>query len=101
MRELPIEIPSAQLADFCRRNRVRSLAFFGSVIHNNFNESSDLDVLIKFEPETRIGLIGFAKLENELSEILGRRVDLSTPEFLSPYFREEVVREAVPVYGAA
>ncbi len=101
MKTLPIAIPSAAVAEFCRRHRIRRLALFGSVLREDFGPDSDIDVLVEFEPDARIGLIGFAGLENDLSTMLGRKVDLNTPEDLSPYFLNEVLREAVPVYVAA
>lgn len=93
-----IDVPFEQLAEFCRRYRVRKLAFFGSVLRDDFAPDSDVDVLVEFEPDARVGLIGFARMESELSHILQRKVDLNTPNFLSPYFLDEVLREAEPVY---
>ena len=93
-----IEIPNEKLADFCRRNRIRRLAFFGSVLRDDFTPESDVDVLVEFEPGTRIGLIGLAGLENEMSRLVGRKVDLNTAGCLSPYFRDEVLNEAEVAY---
>jgi len=95
-----IEIPKEKLADFCRRNRIRRLAFFGSVLRDDFTPESDVDVLVEFEPGTRVGLRFFG-MERELSEILGHKVDLNTPGFLSKYFRDEVIAEAEVLYDAA
>ena len=95
-----IEIPKETLADFCRRNRIRRLAFFGSVLRDDFTPESDVDVLVEFEPGTRVGLRFFG-MERELSEILGHKVDLNTPGFLSKYFRDEVIAEAEVLYDAA
>jgi predicted nucleotidyltransferase len=95
-----IEVPRAQIADFCRRHHIRRLAFFGSVLRDDFRPDSDVDVLVEFEPGKTPGLAFFA-MQDELSEILGRRVDLNTPNELSTYFREEVLAEAEPVYGQA
>jgi len=81
-----IDIPKVQIEAFCRRNRIRRLALFGSVLRDDFTPNSDVDVLVEFEPEARVGLIGFAGMENELSRLIGRKVDLNTPGFLSPYF---------------
>ena len=100
MRSLPITVPAARIAAFCRQNRVRRLALFGSVLRDDFGPDSDVDVLIEFEPGTQIGL-RFFTLQRELSEMLGRRVDLQTPGFLSAYFRDEVLQEAEDVYVAA
>ena len=95
-----IEIPKEKLAEFCRRNRIRRLAFFGSVLRDDFAPESDVDVLVEFEPGTRVGLRFFG-MERELSEILGRKVDLNTRGFLSKYFRDEVIAEAEVLYDAA
>lgn len=87
-------IPKQQIADFCRRHRIQKLAVFGSVLREDFHEDSDIDVLVEFAPGTRVGLIRLAGIEIELSDILGRTVDLRTPEDLSRYFRDDVIREA-------
>jgi len=95
-----INMPKAQIEDFCRRNHIRRLALFGSVLRDDFGPDSDVDVLVEFEPGTRVGLRFFG-MEQELSEILGRKVDLNTPGFLSEYFRDEVLAEAEALYDAA
>ena len=92
-----INIPKAEIAEFCRRNHIRRLALFGSVLREDFGPDSDVDVLVEFESGTRVGL-RFFDMERELSEILGRKVDLNTPGFLSKYFREEVLAEAEDQY---
>lgn len=95
-----IEIPKEALADFCRRNRIRRLAFFGSVLREDFTPESDVDVLVEFEPGARVGLRFFG-IERELSEILKHKVDLNTLGFLSKYFREDVIAQAEVLYDAA
>jgi uncharacterized protein len=95
-----IAIDRERLVDFCRRNHIRTLALFGSVLREDFRPDSDVDVLVEFEPGHVPGLRFFA-LERELSEILGRKVDLNTPSFLSPYFRGQVLAEAEVQYVAA
>ena len=95
-----IDIPKARIDDFCRRNRIRRLALFGSVLRDDFTPESDVDVLVEFEPGARVGLRFFG-MERELSEILGRNVDLNTPGFLSKYLRDEVLAEAEALYDAA
>jgi hypothetical protein len=96
-----IEIPKETLADFCRRNHIRRLAFFGSVLRDDFTPKSDVDMLVEFEPGTRIGLIGLAGVENEMSRLVGRKVDLNTAGCLSPYFRDEVLKDAEVAYEQA
>ena len=95
-----IDIPTERIAEFCRANRIRRLALFGSVLREDFGPDSDVDVLVEFEPAARVGL-RFFELEQELSEILGRKVDLNTPGFLSRYFRDEILAEAEDQYDAA
>ena len=95
-----IDISSESLADCCRNNHIRKLAFFGSVLRSDFRPDSDVDVLVKFEVGYVPGFIRLAHMERELSEIIGRRVDLRTPEDLSRYFREKVVAETEVLYAA-
>jgi predicted nucleotidyltransferase len=95
-----IDIPKEKIAEFCRRNRIHRLAFFGSVLRDDFAPESDVDVLVEFEPGTRVGLRFFG-MQRELSDILGHKVDLNTAGDLSPYFRKEVLAEAEVLYDAA
>ncbi len=95
-----IEVPRERIADFCRRNHIRRLAFFGSVLRDDFTPDSDVDVLVEFEPGKTPGF-AFFDVEQELSQILDRRVDLRTPRELSKYFRDEVLAEAEEVYVTA
>ncbi len=95
-----IEVPEEQITGFCRRNGVRKLAFFGSVLTNRFSDSSDIDVLVEFRPGERVGFFRLADMEEELSHLLGgRKVDLRTPMDLSRYFRDEVSNAALVVYA--
>jgi uncharacterized protein len=98
MKASPFEIPRDEIASFCRKHHIRKLALFGSVLRADFGAESDVDVLVEFE-EGRTPGFAFFGLQDELSALLGRPVDLSTPGFLSPYFRDEVVREAEVVYA--
>ena len=95
-----ITIDREAIADFCRRNHIRKLAFFGSFLTDEFGPESDIDVLVEFEPDARVGLFSMARMEIELSDMLGRKVDLRTPEDLSRYFRDKVVRTAEVLYAA-
>lgn len=101
MKTLPISIPSDALADYCRRHRIARLALFGSVLRDDFGPDSDLDILIEFEPGHGVGLIRFAGMERELAALFARRVDLVTPDDLSRYFVQDVLREALPIQVAA
>ena len=95
-----ITVDRSRLAEFCRRHHIRRLALFGSALREDFSEESDVDILVEFEPGHTPGLLGMARLERELSHILGgRKVDLRTPEDLSRYFRDEVLREAKVQYA--
>lgn len=89
------------IADFCRRNHIRKLSLFGSVLRDDFRSESDIDVLVEFEPGSTPGFFEYVGMEMELTEIFGHKVDLLTAGFLSPYFREEVLREALPIHVAA
>jgi len=94
-----VKIPHEPIAEFCRRHGVKRLSLFGSILRDDFGADSDIDVLVEFQPDCRVGLRFFA-MERELSDLLGRKVDLNTPGFLSRYFREEVLAEAVAQYDA-
>ncbi|MGH9788682.1 MAG: nucleotidyltransferase family protein [Candidatus Acidiferrales bacterium] len=89
-----------RIADFCRKHHIRRLAYFGSVVRGDFRPGSDIDVLVEFEPGHVPGLAFFA-MEEELSGILGRKVDLNTPLFLSPHLRSQVEKEAETQYEQA
>jgi len=95
-----IEISPNQLESFCRQHHIRRLAFFGSVIREDFGPLSDVDVLVEFEPGHTPGL-DFFTIETELSQLLGRKVDLQTANFLSPEIRQTALSEAVTVYEQA
>jgi hypothetical protein len=95
-----ITIEREKIADFCRRHRIRRLSLFGSVLRPDFGPASDIDVLVEFEEGQTPGLTFFA-MEEELSRIIGRPVDLNTPGFLSREIREDALREAEVQYDAA
>jgi predicted nucleotidyltransferase len=101
MSEAMISIPKDIIAEFCQRNQVRRLSLFGSVLREDFSPDSDVDILVEFEPGTRIGLIRLSGLEIELGKIVGRKVDLNTPGFLSKYYRDQILTEADVQYDAA
>jgi uncharacterized protein len=100
MSPIKIEVPREKIADFCQRYHIRKLAFFGSVLREDFTPESDVDVLVEFEPGHVPGLAFFA-MQDELSKILGYKVDLNTKGFLSKYFRDEVLRESRVEYVSA
>jgi predicted nucleotidyltransferase len=95
-----VEFSQDELQRFCRKHGIVRLALFGSVLREDFSADSDIDVLVEFAPHVRVGL-RFFQIERELSELLGRQVDLNTPGFLSRYFRDQVLAEAEVQYEAA
>jgi len=95
-----ISVDDKEIAKFCRRHHIRRLAFFGSVLRDDFGPDSDVDVLVEFEPRHVPGL-AFITMERELCDLLGRKVDLNTPGFLSPYYRDRVLEEAEVQYAQA
>lgn len=99
MRE-NLNIDKTKIKAFCRKHHIRRLGLFGSVLRDDFSPESDVDVLVEFEPGHVPGLAFFG-MEAELSELIGRKVDLNTPNFLSRYFRDKVLREAQVQYEAA
>lgn len=95
-----IPIDPERISAFCRRNGIQRLALFGSVHRDDFSPTSDVDVPVTFEPGHRVGFFAIARLERELSEILGRKVDLRTLGDLSRYIREEVARTSLVQFEA-
>ena len=93
-----IPMDQAKVTEFCRKHHIRHLSLFGSVLRGDFGPDSDIDVLVEFEPGHAPGL-AFFEMERELSDILGRKVDLNTAGFLSPYFRDQVLAEAEVQYA--
>ena len=95
-----IDIPKDKIAEFCRHTQIHRLALFGSVLRDDFGPESDVDVLVEFEPGHTPGLAFFG-MEEDLSQLLGRKVDLNTPAFISPYFRQKVLDHLEVLYDAA
>jgi predicted nucleotidyltransferase len=94
-----IRISEDKIRDFCRRNQIRKLALFGSILTDRFGAESDVDVLVEFEPEARVGFFKLLGLEEELAEMLGHKVDLNTQGFLSSRVREQAVASAEVLYA--
>ena len=94
-----IPFDRAQISQLCRLHHIHRLALFGSALRSDFGPDSDVDVLVEFEPGRTPGF-AFVDIQERLTEIVGRRVDLHTPGSLSPYFRDDVLREAVDQYVA-
>lgn len=95
-----ISIDPDFVASFCQKNGIRRLSLFGSVLRDDFGPNSDIDVLVEFEPGRKVGYFAIARLERELSDYLGRRVDLRTLADLSRYFRDEVAQGSLVQYEA-
>ena len=95
-----LALDKERIASFCRERHIRRLAFFGSVLREDFGPDSDVDVLVEFEPEARVGFLALARAARELSAILGRRVDLVPQAGLKPLIRDEVLAEAEELYAA-
>jgi predicted nucleotidyltransferase len=97
---LSITIDHERITEFCCRSRIRRLSFFGSVLRDDFGPASDVDVLVEFEPGATVGYFSMSRMEQELTEMFGRRVDLRTPKELSRHFRDEVLADAQEEYVA-
>ena len=101
MRRAKINIPKDKIVEFCRMNHIRVLAFFGSVLREDFHAGSDVDVLVTFDPEHAPGFLQLHDLEEQLSNILGGyQVDLVTEKFLNRRIRERILSDAEVQYAA-
>lgn len=99
MGKTNISIPKEKIAEFCKKNHIRRLSLFGSILKGNLGPDSDIDLLVEFHSDHIPGLIRLAGMEIELTQLLGRKVDLRTPQDLSRYFREEVLNSAEVQYA--
>jgi hypothetical protein len=95
-----IDIPKHRIAEFCSRHGVKRLSLYGSVLRDDFGPHSDVDVLVEFFPGRTPGMFGFGRMIIELRDIIGRDVDLRTPDDLSLYFRNDVIRSARLIHAA-
>ena len=86
------------ITDFCQRHPIRKLALFGSVLRDDFHTGSDVDILVYLDPDAHVTLLTLAGMELELTEIVGRQVDLRMPEEISHYIRQRVVDESETIY---
>ena len=96
-----IHIPTKTITTFCQQNHIRRMALFGSALRDDFDDQSDIDILVEFEPGARVGLFDLSRMARELSAILGREVDLLTPGFLSRHIRQQVIDTAEVLYEKA
>jgi hypothetical protein len=93
-----IALPTEKIAEFCQRHPIHRLALFGSALRGDLRPDSDIDLLVEFRDDSEIGLFAMGTMQVELSELLGRDVDLKTADFLSPRFRQRVIEQAVTIY---
>jgi predicted nucleotidyltransferase len=96
----PNELPLELLSSYCRHNDISKLALFGSVLRDDFRMNSDIDMLVEFEPDARVGFMTLARMRRELSELLGRTVDLVPESGLKPLIRDDVLDSAKVLYAA-
>ena len=94
-----IEFPKERIEEFCKRHYIRKLSLFGSALRDDFTPESDLDILVEFDPAHIPGFMRLAGMEIELTEILGRKVDMRTAQDLSRYFRDEVLNSSKVQYA--
>jgi uncharacterized protein len=100
MADLKIQIHKEEISEFCRQHHIKKLAFFGSVLRDDFGPDSDVDILVEFQPGHTPGL-SFFSMQEELARILNHKVDLNTLNFLSPYFRKDIQQEMLVEYVQA
>jgi len=95
-----VPVPQQELNQFCQRNHVKRLALFGSVLRKDFRPESDVDVLVLFSPEVRVGLLTLARMRRELTSLFNCRVDLVPMDGLKPVIREHVLSDIEEIYAA-
>lgn len=95
-----VPVPQRELNEFCQRNHVKRLALFGSVLRKDFRPESDVDVLVLFSPEVRVGLLTLARMRRELTNLFNHRVDLVPMDGLKPVIREHVLSDIEEIYAA-
>lgn len=93
-----IDIPKNILSQFCKKHFITKMSLFGSVLTDQFKPTSDVDFLVEFDPDHIPNLFSIVNIEEELSAIVGRKADLKTPNGLSRYFRDDVMKSALRVY---
>jgi len=98
MKPERVNLTKEQITEFCQKYHIKKFAFFGSVLRDSFRPDSDVDILVDFDYSVPIGLMEIAGIEIELSKMIGREVDLSTPDDLSDYFRDKVLTQAEVLY---
>jgi predicted nucleotidyltransferase len=98
--KINMNMPAGEVAEFCKRNGIRKLSSFGSALRDDFRPDSDIDLLVEFRAGAAPSLLDLARMEREISTVLGgRKVDLRAPQELSRYFRDEVLSAASVQYA--
>lgn len=95
---LPISISEAAIANFCQQHHIRRLSLFGSVLRDDFNSESDVDILVEYQPDSRTTYFDMTRQQDELGQLWGRVVDLRTPMELSRHFRKQVLQNLQVIY---
>ena len=95
-----VELPQEKVAEICRRYRVKELSVFGSAARGEMRPDSDIDLLVDFLPEARLGLLALSAMMREFSTLLGHHVDLAVKPALKPWIRVEVLSDAQVIYAA-
>ena len=95
--ESTLKLPIDEIRAYCASQPIRRLSLFGSALHGDLGSDSDIDLLVEYKADARVGL-AFFQHSVDLSRIIGRDVDLRTPEDLSRYFRRAVCEEARPIF---
>jgi predicted nucleotidyltransferase len=94
-----IEIPTERIGDICRRYGVKEMVVFGSAARGDIRPDSDIDIMVELSPDSRLGL-DFFRMQEELSQLFGRKVDLGTKRALKPRVRPFALRDARLIYAA-
>ena len=94
-----VDLPEDRIREYCATQPIRRLSVFGSAVRNELTPESDIDMLVEYLPDARISYFDMGRHVTDLMEIIGRQVDLCTPNSLSRYFRDDVVAKALPIYA--
>lgn len=98
--QIQIDLPAQAIVALCQRYPIRELALFGSVLRPEFGPESDIDMLVQFKSNAKVGYLRFFQLQDELTAVLKREVDLFTPNSLKPFARETALRDKVTIYAS-
>ena len=94
-----VDLPQDRIREYCTGQPIRRLSVFGSAVRNELTPESDIDLLVEYLPDASVGYFSMARHMRDLSEIVGRQVDLCTPKSISRYFRQNVLDSAMPIYA--